>query len=139
MAYNEQKIDPIDFEKNTAVGFKLPLSSNAGGGFLLNYDTLSQAKTNLKNLLLTTKGERYMQPNFGTNLKKIVFEQNTEEIEEIIEDDIKGVVNFWLPYITIKDLKINRFEHTIRIFVEFIINNNEFNRDSITLTVETVI
>ena len=136
MAYNDQKIDPLDFEKDIAIGFALPLANPNRGGFALNYETIDQVKTNLKNLLLTGKGERFMQPDFGVNLKRNVFEQNTLALEDDIKDDIKDAVDFWLPYVTIREIRINRTEHTVEIFIQFIINDNEFTRDSITLILE---
>jgi hypothetical protein len=52
---------------NTALGINLPFN----GPFVVfnsTYTTDAQALANLKNLLLTYKGERLFQPNFGTNL-----------------------------------------------------------------------
>ena len=70
------------------------------------YLTTDQAFENLKTLLLTKKGERYLQPTFGTRLLYVLFEPNTELIKEQIETIITQPVSFWLPYITIEDIDI---------------------------------
>lgn len=133
----ERRISPLDFQKDTAVGFALPLTSKTGGGFTLNYETFNQAKDNLRNLLFTEKGERYMQPEFGTGLKKYLFEMNDSEIEENIDSEIKRSVNFWLPYISVDEIKFDRYEYTIKIEVKFSLQGDEFSKDSITLTINT--
>ena len=70
------------------------------------YLTTDQAFENLKTLLLTKKGERYLQPTFGTRLLYVLFEPNTELIKEQIETIITQPVSFWLPYITLEDIDI---------------------------------
>lgn len=128
------RIDPLDFEKDVAIGFSFPLSNKTGGGFTLNYDTLSQARDNIKNLLLTEKGERYMQPDFGTSLRKFIFEMNNEDIEEGIEMEIKKSVSFWLPYVTIDEIKFNRYENMVHLYIRFFLNGNDFDKESLTLS-----
>lgn len=66
------------------------------------------AKSNLRNLLLTRKGERMMQPEFGTGLHSLLFEQMDEtEFAQRVEQTITQSVSFWLPYIQIEDIEID--------------------------------
>ena len=66
------------------------------------------AKSNLRNLLLTRKGERIMQPEFGTGLHSLLFEQMDEtEFAQRVEQTITQSVSFWLPYIQIEDIEID--------------------------------
>jgi len=86
---------------------------------------VNQVFTNLKNLLLTRKGERFEQPNFGTDLLNALFEPNTSELKTFIEETITTAVAFWLPYIEIVDLDIATQEddplliHKIQIKITF--------------------
>jgi phage baseplate assembly protein W len=93
---------------NTAVGIKLPFSGKTGNLFDLSYTTEEQAISNLKNLLLTRKGERYMQPSFGTDIYDSLFEQNTEDLPNILRDGISADIAFWLPYIIINELTVSQ-------------------------------
>jgi len=77
------------------------------GKFPLSYTTEEQALSNLKNLLLTYPGERYMQPTFGVRIKERVFEQNTPELVMGLNREIQDAIKTWLPYIKIKAIKIN--------------------------------
>lgn len=84
-------------------------SSDAYGidlDFKSKYTSEEQAKENLRNLLLTAKGERLLQPEFGTGLKALLFEPIDEGFETRIRDVITESVNFWLPYITIDDIEV---------------------------------
>ena len=133
MAHKERRIDPLDLEANIAVGVALPLANPKGGGFALNYTTLEQAKTNLRSLLKTNRGERYMQPLFGADLMSALFEPNTDDLIERLRDKINEAVAQWLPYVSIKTFEISREEHTINLNLNFIINDNEWDPTSITL------
>lgn len=85
---------------NTALGINLPFAGPLNV-FNSTYTTADQALANLKNLLLTFKGERIYQPNFGTDLPKVLFEPNTQEIKPVIAEIISEAVDYWLPYINI--------------------------------------
>ena len=50
--------------------------SNSNSLFNSLYDLRLQVRENLKTLLLTRKGERYMSPTFGTDLLDIIFQPN---------------------------------------------------------------
>jgi phage baseplate assembly protein W len=79
---------------------------NGKGLFVQSYSTEQQALSNLKTLLLTVKGERMFQPNFGTSILRLVFEQNVAELATILEQELTTDINYWLPYIVIKNIDI---------------------------------
>ena len=89
--------------------------------FKLSYTTEEQALSNLKNLLLTRKGERPFQPLFGTNIYSILFEQLSLDTSTVLKDSLEDDIRFWLPYIIIDDLVITQ--------------ENDFNRINIMLNV----
>jgi hypothetical protein len=66
------RVNPLDLQKNIAIGVSLPF--NGPGVFNSTYTTKDQIKSNLINLLLTDVGERVMNPNFGCELKRFLFE-----------------------------------------------------------------
>jgi len=111
--------NPLDLKKNKAIGVQLPL----GGSplFKLSYTTEEQAISNLKNLLLTRKGERPFQPLFGSDIYSILFEQITENINNELEDNLRDDIKFWLPYIVVDSIVVNA--------------ENDYNRVNINLVV----
>jgi phage baseplate assembly protein W len=109
MAYVLDKKIVKDTEEfnNFAYGITLPVQNGNGGFFNQAFSSFEQAKSNLKNLLLTRKGERIFQPNFGTGLHELLFEQLTDELEAKLESTITDSVNYWLPYIDIDEINVN--------------------------------
>ena len=97
-----------DRDDNVFIGIDLPFRKSDGieGWFASTTTTIEAVKNNIRNLLSTHKGERYMQPNIGLNLRKFLFEQFTDELRLQIENDILDTIDFWLPFIQVKDLKV---------------------------------
>ena len=77
-----------DLNPDVYIGLKLPFTRGRSGLFPQSENTLEQAGSNIKNLLLTAKGERVMQPDFGSRLRELLFEQYTEELRLQIENEI---------------------------------------------------
>jgi len=104
MAYvRSTRVDPRDLQRNTAIGIRLPF--NAPGVFYSTFSTKDQLKYNLINLVLTSKGERIYNPEFGTLLKAQLFNPMTEASFGDIEDSIVDSVQTYIP-----EIKINNIE-----------------------------
>ena len=90
------------------IGVTIPFN-NPNGVFYQSYTNRVQVFSNVKNLLLTAKGERYMQPDFGTELRFILFENITSESEfgDRIRGEIISAISTWLPYLSITNLEVN--------------------------------
>jgi phage baseplate assembly protein W len=105
MAYiRSNRVDPRDFQINTAIGVALPF--NAPGVFNSVYSTQDQIRYNLINLIMTSKGERIENPNFGTILKQQLFSQISEQTFPIIKDSIINAVEQYLPEVAIDTIDI---------------------------------
>lgn len=138
----ELKIQPIDLEEDIAVGIKLPFATKAGGLFELSYTTEDQGLSNLKNLLLTRKKERYLQPNFGTALYETLFEQIDEDSPDRLRQSLVDDINYWLPYILLDDISIDvdnssaigMIGHGYKIKILFRVTENGANQ-TITLNI----
>lgn len=133
----EIKIHPLDFEPDIAIGIDLPMMKGVGASFKLNYTTIDQAYANAKNLLLTNKGERIMQPEFGCDLRNVVFENATEQLTTLIDTTIRESFSYWLPYIFINDLHVTAAEdqNTVYVSLTFSLEGNKFDTRSIQLEI----
>ena len=109
MAYELNKKIVIDTEEfnNFAVGITLPIQRGKDGYFAQSFRTFDQVRSNLKNLLLTKKGERILQPEFGSGLHDLLFNPATEKFEEDLETTINESVAKWLPYIIVEDINVD--------------------------------
>ena len=128
-----------DLNPDTKIGLELPFARSRTGLFGLTETTLEQAGHNIKNLLLTAKGERVMQPDFGSDLRALLFEQADENIGEKIEDTILESISTWLPYISVE--KIDIIEDTsnpnlMKVNLNFYLNYEPSRFNTITLDIE---
>jgi phage baseplate assembly protein W len=98
------RVNPLDLQKNIVIGVSLPF--NAPGVFNKTYSTKDQIKSNLINLLLTDKGERIMNPEFGTDLRRSLFENMTNLNSDILRLKIIDSINIFIPEIVLGEVKI---------------------------------
>jgi uncharacterized protein len=128
-----------DLNPDTKIGLELPFARSRTGLFGLTETTLEQAGHNIKNLLLTAKGERVMQPDFGSDLRALLFEQADEDIEERIEETILESISTWLPYISVEKIDIIEDETTpnlMKVNLNFYLNYDPDRFNTITLDIE---
>jgi phage baseplate assembly protein W len=119
----EFKINPLDLKKNKAIGVTLPLGGTPI--FKLSYTTEEQAISNLKNLILTRKGERPFQPTFGTDVYSMLFEQITETLSSDLDDSLRADIKLWLPYIIVDTLNVNTDDDNNRININLVVKVTE--------------
>jgi len=111
-----------DLNPDVSIGLQLPLGYSNTGHFSQTNTTLEQAKHNIVNLLKTIKGERLGQPEFGSRLHEVIFEPMDENLNDKIEEGIRGAMEQWLPYITIKKLDVSLPDYdrnTVNISIDF--------------------
>ena len=86
---------------------KIPLLVDAIDGHYGLNKTIHQAvQQNLKNLILTQKGERIMDSNFGVGLRNFLFENITPEVRERLRGEIISQVRKYMSFLDINKLEI---------------------------------
>jgi phage baseplate assembly protein W len=89
------------------ININYPFKDSKKGFFLDLTETDNQAiKADLLHLILTTRGQRLYNPDFGTNLIKFIFEPNDALTEEGVKDEIRTVVKKFLPKLKLDDIII---------------------------------
>jgi phage baseplate assembly protein W len=99
------RINTLDLQKTKAIGYSLPFNGPAGP-FNRTYSTLDQTKYNLINLVLTGKGERIFNPQFGVDLQRILFEGVTDETITLAKTILIRDINTFLPNLVINEILI---------------------------------
>jgi len=90
------------------LGVRFPLydkESNAKGIFNKT-DSFELLKSELRQFIRTERGERVMLPNFGLSLKRFLFEPITDDLIEILQEEIMFGLNSYIPEAQILDLRI---------------------------------
>jgi hypothetical protein len=103
MAQIIQNKYPIDLNARKAIGFGFPINGDAV--FVPTYQTRDQIKANLVNYLLTNKGERVFNPNFGADLRSLLFENITDSTLEELKFYIESNITTNFPQITVKQIE----------------------------------
>lgn len=75
------------------------------------------AKQDLFNYLRIRKGEKLMNPSFGTVIWDMLFEQLTDETKQIIIADLNRIINYD-PRIAADALTVTEYEHGLQLAVE---------------------
>ena len=113
-----RSVREIDRNDDKYVGIRFPLDYSPEGFFYKTKTVLEQSKANLQNLLLTTPGERIFQPEFGSQLKSIVFEQGVD-VPNRIEEAIRSAVDRFLAYINIINVFTTQQDNQVNVSIEF--------------------
>ena len=135
MAYIVRNVDILDLKPSTGVGIDLPF--NGPIGINTTYTTRDAVKANLLNFILTGKRERIMNPTFGSGVRDLIFEQQTEDLTDQVEDLIVGGVELYFPQVQINTLNVIQSpdNYTITIYLNYsVINTNIQDELQINLT-----
>ena len=95
------------------------------------YDTLSSSdikkviQYNIRSTLLTCKGERPYQPNFGFCMRKYLFELPTKKLLSTMRTKITKQLREYVNYISIRQLNIfisPKNPNSLKITIKYIIS-----------------
>ena len=122
-----------------AIGVTLPLQRGNNGYFAQSFQTIDQIKSNIRNLLLTRRGERIMHPTFGTSLYEALFEQNTDDLEIKVQTSIEESIAEWMPFVSIEEILVDqsnsdRDRYSFDISLSFRVSGQQ-NLETVTFNV----
>ena len=104
MAFNIQRINPLDLQPRKAVGVALPFQGRAV--FNSTYTSKDATKANLINFFLTGKNERVFNVDFGAGLRNELFENITPEKVEQLRLNIVENLKIYFPRVIINRLEL---------------------------------
>ena len=103
---------------------KLPLERDQIYGYAMNENLKDMVTQNLKMLLLTSPGERVMDPSFGAGLRHYLFEMKSEGVDVDIRGAIYQQVKLYMPYVQIPSIDFHNLKddsHSILVVVKYIV------------------
>ena len=114
---------PIDLQPSRAVGFGFPLNGDAV--FVPTFFTRDQIKANMINYLLTNKGERVFSPDFGADLRALLFEQILDVTTDDLKTNIQSDISQFFPNVEVVEIEFNNQpdENTINFTLKYRIVN----------------
>jgi len=109
MVINTPLFSEIDFlitsKISRIIGLNYPIVKGEGGYFSKESNT-SLIKNNIRQLILTEKGERPMQPSFGVRLRTKLFEPLDNVTLGELQNDVEKAILQYEPRIIIKSLNV---------------------------------
>tara|TARA_B100001093_G_C26626066_1_gene926789 strand:+ start:564 stop:956 length:393 start_codon:yes stop_codon:yes gene_type:complete len=126
---------------NVPVGIMLPYVKGNDGYFQQTYSDVTRIYTNLKMLLMTSRGERPMMPTYGSKLRELLFSPNLESyVDEIFLESITECTERWMPEITITEVNVERdsddYPNKATLNIFFSINQIPDSYEELTLEVD---
>jgi phage baseplate assembly protein W len=131
-------IDSKTFE-DYAIGITLPIQIG-NTAFNQSFITAEQVKSNIKNLLLTKRYERLMQPEFGSGIQELLFDMNDEVFAEKLENNIIDTMAKWLSFVTVENIDIQQTNdmkdnNKVEVSISFRISDTQI-LDTVTFNVQ---
>lgn len=121
------------------IGVTIPFRLGNNGMFNQSTTIIEQTRSNFKNLILTRKGERLHQVDFGCDLWKFLFEQITPDSLENARLSVTDAVDRWLPFLELTNFElknpVNDNPHRIDITVTYRFRRNPNVTDTVTISV----
>jgi len=117
--------------KGKFININYPFRNSNEGFFLdLNSEQNAAIKADLMHLILTRKGQRLYNPDFGTDLLRYIFEPEDELTFSDIQEEIKSVVKKYLPKLQINQISIEQStesEYAAVVRIDYTITDDVFN------------
>jgi phage baseplate assembly protein W len=130
-----KQINPLDLRDSVGIGVDLPFAGRAV--FNTTYTSKDAIKANLINYFLTNKGERYLNPTFGSNIRELLFENINIDTLNSIKNTIGEEIKNFFPRIVINKFEIssNPDAYSIQVLLRYSITNSDIN-DELIINIE---
>jgi len=113
------------------LNIRYPFEDSSKGYMLeMNQLTKDAVKSDLLHLLLTDKGKRFYMPDFGTDLKRFIFNPNDNITHRDIMAEIQDVVNKFIPGLKITNIQTkidDLIENAAIVRIDFLITDTIFD------------
>lgn len=115
------------------INIKFPFQDSPNGFFLhLTSVDADAIKSDLMHLLLTKKGQRLYNPDFGTNLIQYIFEPNDSASFQQIKDEITASVKRYLPKLQINNINVNESdesEYAAEVRIDYTVTDGVYTEE----------
>ena len=124
--------------ENTYINIDFPFRDSAEGFyFKLNKVDTDAIRSDLLHLLLTNKGERLYLPDFGSDLRKYIFEPNDQITHSDIKESLNDTIKKYIPNLLINEITFKKddIEELIIVELKYTVTEGTFSKsDTVVLT-----
>ena len=111
--------------------------SRKGFYFQLNQTDRDAIRADLLHLLLTNKGDRLYLPDFGSDLRKFIFEPNDSITHDDIKKSLNDSISRYIPNLIVNSINFRNdgIEELIIVELTYTVTDGTFqSSDTVTLT-----
>ena len=119
------------------ISVKIPLRyDEEDGPYQLTKSVPEAVKQNLRHLVLTIPGEKVMNPNFGVGIHQLLFENEDDNIQRVLNERLQEQVNKYMPFIEIINLRTGFEDHILNVEIKYFISPLGIS-DALSVNVES--
>lgn len=109
-------------------GIKFPFTKDNNDEIFLdlNQNFVDKAKSDMFHVIFTPKGQRVRMPDFGTDLIKFIFEENTKVTWDKIREEITAATEKYVPSVNVTDVVLYTEcddDHQVFVTIKFTVTN----------------
>ncbi len=120
------------------ININFPFKDSGEGYYVdITQTDIDAITAELLHLLMTNKGERLYMPDFGSDLRKYIFEQNDQITHNEIKDNLNETIKKYIPNLQIDDISFKKsdVEELITVVLQYTITDNVFtSTDTVEIT-----
>jgi|TARA_S200002703_G_scaffold118139_1_gene103772 phage baseplate assembly protein W len=87
-------------------GLNYPIPTDAKNGYFSKSTNLALIKSSLKSLLKTERGERFMRPDYGCDLRKFLMEPLDEATFALIKEEVSTAISRYLDSVSLGKIQV---------------------------------
>jgi len=97
---------PVTGQDPRLVGLAYPVPVDPKNGYFSKMSGLSLVKSNLRSILKTERGERFMRPDYGCNLRKFLMEPLDAVTFSLIKEEIVIAIRRYLSTVSLGKVQV---------------------------------
>jgi len=105
-----------EYKDILGVGISFPLALNTRGGIRVSSGD-DKVRQSISIILGTQHGERVMRPNFGSNLRRLVFSPNNSATASLAKHYVEESLTTWEPRIRLDEVIVSNDNEKARLMI----------------------
>ena len=105
-------------------GISFPFRIGFRGGVVMSTTTdmeIQHIQESIRQILLTRRGERVNEPEFGADLYHSVFENIDATLVNVLSYKVQTALERWEPRIEVREIFIREIDGGVEVIVDFIV------------------
>ena len=110
---------------NSIQGMAFPMREDGTGGFLSSNENLGSLRDGVRQLILTSRGARVMRPDYGTDIRKSVFNPLDNTMINTLREQIVSTIATYEKRVIVKKLTLIPDEENHKLHIKLLITSKD--------------